>query len=387
VWRRGSDVLLVTAALALDLFVWGDERGMRHGGQLPVWLVLVPAFAVFGLLLMRHRYPRLVFAANWAYSLFGIILPGYEPFAGLLLALHAVARQCSRRTAVFALIACSLPFGINSYNAARTGHHGTLATFIGSAILWSALLAGVWGLGRRGRTIAIRAREVLRRRDEESEAAVRAERLRLARELHDIVANAVSGMLFQAAGARSLVGRDNDQVCQSLRVIEDAGVQALAELHRLLGLLRADEGLPADTYHGDAQPGIDDVSALIARFRDSGLAIETSTEGERHGTVDPSVSLAAFRVTQEALANSSKHGGTNALVRIHQVWRDQQLTLTIRDTGGLRHAGSITVPSSGKGLVGLAERVTLVGGSLEAGPVDGGFLVRAELPIRSDSLL
>jgi signal transduction histidine kinase len=212
--------------------------------------------------------------------------------------------------------------------------------------------------------------------------AVRTERLRLARELHDIVAHAVSAIILQAAGARTLVTTEDGRVRQAFTVIESAGVQAMNELHRLLGLLRTvDPDQTAGTDFDDLQPGLEDLPALVDFSRASGLDINLVVEGRR-ARLDRSVDLAAYRVVQEALTNATKHGGRTVHVHVHYVLPEQQVSIEVRNLReSSQPATTVDSLSSGHGLIGLAERVSLVGGRLRAGPVGDGFLVRAELPL------
>jgi signal transduction histidine kinase len=369
--RSVRDVAVVVVALAVELLVWHGDRQLRGGGTAPMWVVPVLTVAVFSTLLLRWRRPVEVFWLQWAYALAGLVLPGYQPFAGLLVALHAVARDASARVAWFVLLACALPFGVNSYNSA--------AAFAGPAVLWTALSAMVWGFGRLAHSSESHAEAL---RTEEAARAVRAERLKLARELHDIVAGAVGGMVLQAAGTRRLVGAQDEKVRESLRVIEHSGVQAMGELRRLLALLRAADPASAeiDPAH---QFGLKDLPALVERFRAAGLTADTAVDGHLDADLDPSVALAAYRIVQESLTNTRKHAGPGASVRIELSRGESYLTITVRDAGG-QSGDKVGVASlsSGHGLLGLTERVALVGGMLSAGPVDGGFLVRADLPLR-----
>jgi signal transduction histidine kinase len=379
-WLRSvRDVAVVVVALAVELLVWHGDRQLRGGGTAPMWVVPVLAVAVFSTLLRRWRRPVEVFWLQWAYALAGLVLPGYQPFAGLLVALHAVARRAPARVAWLALVACALPFGVNGYNSAAGAHSNARAVFAATAVLWIVLSAMVWGFGRLAKSTDDRAEEL---RTEEAARAVRAERLKLARELHDIVAGAVGGMVLQAAGTRRLVGTQDEKVRESLRVIEHSGVQAMGELRRLLTLLRAADPATAEVDRAH-QVGLEDLPALVERFQAAGLTVETVADGHLGADLDPSVGLAAYRIVQESLTNTRKHAGPGAAVRIELSRGESYLTVTVRDAGG-RSGDKVGMPSlsSGHGLVGLAERVALVGGLLSVGPVDGGFLVRAELPLR-----
>jgi signal transduction histidine kinase len=376
-----GDLLVVGLALVVDLLVWGGDSRLRTGGEAPLWVVPVLSVLVMATLVLRRHRPLPVFGVHYAYGFAGLLLPSYAPFAGLLVALHAVAQQRPRRVAVPALLACALPFAVHTYNAAPAGTADQLLRLVISGAMWTCIVVGVWVFGRTAYAAHRRAALVERLRADESAEAVRAERRRLARDLHDIVAHAVTTMVLHAAGARTLVDPSDERVREALTVIERSGVQAMSELHRLLGLLRADDpdGAPVDPT---AQPGVADLPPLVDLARAAGLDVETAVDGTP-GALDPSVDLAAYRVVQEALTNAVKHGGRGAAVRIHCAWSPDGLTITVRNTSGWARDEGPTVAglSSGRGVAGLTERVTLVGGRLEAGPVEGGFVVRAELPL------
>jgi signal transduction histidine kinase len=382
--RLAGDVALVVLAVIVDLVVWGGEGQLRSGGTLPFWVVPVLTIVVFSTLLVRWRHPAAVFWVQWTYALAGLVVPGYEPFAGLLVALYAVASRARPLVAWTAIIACVIPVAVDAYNAMGGLGGGVVAEveiFATEALLLAVLSGTVWALGRlsyAARRLADKQREL---QAAQGEAAVRAERLRLARELHDVVAHAVSAMILQAAGARTLVQPRDDRVRQSLEVIETAGVQAMAELHRLLGLLRSVDPASADDVY-EHQPALKDLPALIDLSRASGLVVDLVTDGET-AELDPSVDLAAYRIIQEALTNTAKHAGLGAATRIHLRWHPGGLTITARDTAGLDRPGRGRAGplSSGHGLTGLAERVSLTGGQFESGAVDGGFLIRADLPL------
>jgi len=268
--RWAAEGALFAAAVAIDLLVWGGDSPLRNGALLlPLWVVPTVTVAVYALLLMRWSHPGLVFGVQWVYALVGLLLPLYQPFVGLLVALHAVARRAVRRWSWLALLSCAVPFGIASYNAASEAHRPFAIGFGAAAAVWLALSLTVWGLGRLAYTADRRAERL---RAAEAAQAVRAERLRLARELHDIVAHAVSLIILQAAGARTLPSSETEQVQRALKVIESAGVQAMGELRRLLGLLRAAN--PEDPGGNDLPPTLQDIDGLLALTRASAIDVE-----------------------------------------------------------------------------------------------------------------
>lgn len=382
--RRIGEIALVASAVAVDVVAWGGDDALRFGGSLPIWVAPAATIATYSIVPLRWSKPISVFGIQWSYSLIaGIFVPQFQPFAGLLIALHAVARTQTWRVSGLALAACIVPFGLYSYDAGITNSHRTpvLVATAAAVALWGAVSTAVWGLGRAANGADRRAE---RAREARAAEAVRLERLRLARELHDIVSHAVSGMLLQAAGAKTLVRADDLAIRSSLEVIEGAGVQAMKELHRLLGLLRATdaESEPAEAAQ---PPTLRDLSDLVTGARAAGVDVETVVEG-CPAELDASVDLTGYRTVQEALTNVIKHGGRGAAAGIHLVWEERGLTMTVRSTGGSGSHPRRKELSSGYGLLGLEERVALVGGNLAYGQVDGSFLVRTRLPLCSQTV-
>jgi signal transduction histidine kinase len=202
--------------------------------------------------------------------------------------------------------------------------------------------------------------------------AVAEERQRIARELHDVVAHSVSVMTVQAGAVRRLLSPEQERERLALQSIEATGREALAEMRRLVGLLREQGATPEFA----PQPSMRTVDVLVGTVREAGLPVELSVEGEPK-VLAPGVDLAAYRVIQEALTNALKYAGpARAWVTVR--WRTDALEVEIANDGSSEVGGE----GGGHGLVGLRERVSLVGGSIESGPrEDGGFVVRAHLPI------
>ncbi|HEY5360574.1 MAG TPA: sensor histidine kinase [Streptosporangiaceae bacterium] len=204
-------------------------------------------------------------------------------------------------------------------------------------------------------------------------AAVTAERTRIARELHDIIAHSMSVMVLQAGSARLELHDDQQVARDALRAVEATGRQALVEMRRLLGILRTD----SDELSLSPQPGLADLPALVERLDRTGLQVTATVHGAPV-TLPPSADLSAYRIVQEALTNALKHGAcTEALVSVAYQPGHLDLAITNPASGGRRPRDS-----AGHGLVGMRERVALFGGELEAGPSpDGTFTVRVRLPI------
>jgi signal transduction histidine kinase len=184
-------------------------------------------------------------------------------------------------------------------------------------------------------------------------------------------------MVVQAGGARRIIDRDPDRAAQAAAQIEYAGRAALVEMRRLLGLLHGGEGEAGALA---PQPSLAELDALVERSRAAGLPVEVRVLGERR-PVPAGIDLAAYRIVQEALTNTLKHAGA-APTEVHLRWGEDELELEILDRGGQVGTDSRNGSGGGHGLVGMAERVRLYGGELEAGPRPaGGFRVRARLPL------
>jgi signal transduction histidine kinase len=215
----------------------------------------------------------------------------------------------------------------------------------------------------------------LREREERLRAAAAEERRHVARELHDVVAHAVSVMVIQAGAARQVLRTSPEQAESSLLAIEATGRDAMGELRRFLGAL--DDG---DETGGLApQPGIDSIGVLVERVREAGLPASLVVDGEPR-SVSASLDVTAYRIVQEALTNALRYA-RQATTVVRLVWDPDQLRLEVLDDGaGGTMAGEDV--GAGRGLVGMRDRAALVGGRLESGPrLGGGYAVRAWLPI------
>jgi len=207
-----------------------------------------------------------------------------------------------------------------------------------------------------------------------AEQAAADERARIARELHDVVAHSVSVMVVQASGVRRLLKEEQHRERDALLSVEQIGRQALTEMRRMLGVMRTDgDQVPSLT----PQPGLQHLERLIAQVEEAGLPVTLRVEGRRP-ELPPGIDLSAYRIVQEGLTNALKHSrGGHAEVVVRYV--DDSVQLEITDDGvGANGDGA------GHGLVGMRERVALYGGTLTAGPRDGGgFVLRAELPVEA----
>jgi signal transduction histidine kinase len=226
-----------------------------------------------------------------------------------------------------------------------------------------------------GRGSFNRRRRLRADRAQAAHEAVTKERARIARELHDVVAHAMSVMVVQAGAARTVLGSDPEQAQLALRRVEETGRSGLAEMRRLIGLLQADESAD-DTFA--PQPGLGQLDQLLDTVRSAGLPVEAITEGTPV-QLPPGVGLTAYRVAQEGLTNVLKHAGP-AHARVVVRYVDDALDLEVADDGrGPSHDPDAAL---GHGLIGMRERVALFDGSLEAGErVGGGFELRVRIPL------
>ncbi len=222
-----------------------------------------------------------------------------------------------------------------------------------------------------------RADRLEREREAQAQQAVREERARIARELHDVVAHEMTVMTIQAAAARRVIDAKPEEVRPALDAIESAGHDALAEMRRLLGLLRRDGTSPEFT----PQPGLRRLDALVDQMREAGLAVDLEVDGEPSG-VPTGVDLNAYRIVQESLTNTLKHGGPQARAVVHVEYGPDFVSVEVADNG--RGAAGALSPAdgAGHGIVGMRERVAMLDGDFSAGPrPGGGYRVQARLPI------
>jgi signal transduction histidine kinase len=224
------------------------------------------------------------------------------------------------------------------------------------------------------RELAEKAEQAEHARAEEERRAIAAERSRIARELHDVLAHSLSVMVVQSGAARRIVERDPERAAQAAELVRETGREALAELRHLFGPVRRGEG---EELSGP--PSIVRVEQLAARTRAAGLDVRVEVEGTPV-ELPPGVDLTAYRVVQEALTNTLKHAGSaNAIVTVG--YGANELAISVEDDG-TPGEGALD-ESGGHGLLGMRERVALYGGAIEAGPrPGGGFAVSARLPIR-----
>jgi signal transduction histidine kinase len=349
-------------ALAADHTVTGASR-------LALVLGLMGSAAA---LLLRHRAPLVVLGLVLLLS----VLLGWGPVVVLpvLLAIFTVAEYTGRSTVVGATIVAAAGLVVT-----EAVHHQQISVPGVLSRLMVIGLAVAVGLYLRARADYInglreRAERLERERELLAQQAVGEERVRIARELHDVVAHNVSLMVVQAQAVAATGGGDHQD--EALGRVADLGREALSEMHRMLGLLRLQNG---DAPEREPQPGVGDLPSLIDRTRQSGLGATLTVDGMPR-ELPAAVDLSVYRIVQEALTNVIRHAGaTEAAVIL--AYLPDALEVTVLDNGA-GPAGDER--SGGHGLVGMRERVTLFGGDLQTGrrSYGNGYRVHALLPVR-----
>jgi len=367
-WLLDGTLAFVMLAPTLAIFTHGLHRG-RAGTHTAA--VLAAAFFSSVPLLVRRRWPVQVLAVI---LIVGVAVPSPAVFSPpALIALYTVASRRPWRIAVVGALATA--FGFDAHRAMWSYSLPLFDVIAGVALAGAALALGLYQATRLAYFAQERERAARLERERQllDQQAAAQERLRIARELHDVVAHNVSLMVIQAQALQATAGEP--AVRDTARTVAELGRQAMSEMHRTLELMRADGG----DAERDPQPALTDLGPLLERVRAAGVGVELSVSGQPR-PLPTGIELSAYRIIQEALTNVIKHSGSErAAVSVR--YGEAGLELEILDRGG--GTGDPSLPHSGHGLVGMRERVALFGGSLEAGPLNGhGYRVRATLPYR-----
>jgi signal transduction histidine kinase len=347
------------------------------GPQGPLWFDILAILAITLPLLFRRRFPfgaPVAVGSALALSSFidGRLVP--NGLITVLFGITAFVLMGMLRDRNQAL--AGLAFGIGvvaivAHNDPRAGVGNFVFVSIVFSIAWliGLLVSRTFHEAERARERAARAE---REREERARLAVSDERARIARELHDVVGHSVSVMTVQASAARRLLRPQQEKEREALLVVEKTGREAMAEMRRMVGVLRRPEEAPALA----PQPSLEQIETLVEHTREAGLPVDLRIEG-KPVQLPPGVDLTAYRLVQEALTNTMKHARASSAEVVVR-YGDGDVELTISDDG----VGGADGDSGGHGLVGMRERVSVYGGELEAGPrADGGFRLRARLPI------
>ncbi|MCX4749385.1 histidine kinase [Kitasatospora sp. NBC_01287] len=381
----GVDLGFALAVLALASAAHG--RDLR--GHPWVWVL---EFALILPLTFRRRAPQTVFGLIAAVAFVQWLTYRAMPAdIAVLLALYTVAAHCSRRRTLLAYLVAE--FGV--LLVVSDLHHAIAladplelwfkATFMLSGATTAAAVIGLNVRGRRAQLRALRARahELEVQRDQQSALAVAEERSRIAREMHDIVTHNLSVMVALADGAVYANPIAPEKATAAMRQSAETGRQALTDMRRFLGVLRADE--PDALRH--PQPGLGQLAALAAQVRAAGLPTELRLTGEAAG-VSPGAQLTVYRLVQESLTNTLKHAAPGARAQVTVDCAGDAVQVEVRDDGrALRPAATSAGPlgEPGHGLSGMRERVAAYGGALSAGPLArGGWRVAATLDLGPD---
>jgi signal transduction histidine kinase len=369
---------LVDGVLAAVLALAGLGTAFARGQllELPVTF-LIAAPVVF-----RRQHPVGAFAASLVVG--GVqVAAGLRPMAAdlaIVVLLYTLAAYCPRRVSRNGLILCLLGSVAAMARWEPTPIDLPSWIMVGSIVFGGPSLIA-WAIGDSMRTrrayyaaLEDRAARLERERDAQAQIAAAAERARIARELHDVIAHNVSVMVVQADGASYALDRSPERARQALAAISSTGRQALDEMRHMLGVLRS-----ADERSGVAPiPGVGQLDELLDQTRASGLAVSFTVEGVP-SPLPSGVALAAYRTVQESLTNVRKHGGPAARAQVLLRYCEDALVLTITDDG--RGAAAVS-DGAGHGLIGMRERVAVYGGALEAGPrPGGGYQVTVRLPL------
>jgi signal transduction histidine kinase len=379
-WVFDSALALVAASLPAALYVFeapdlGLPRGRFVLGCALVLLHTLPLAA-------RRRFPgtvlALILASGLAFA--ALDLPPDILGVAILVAVYSVAAYGSRWVSLAGLAAVEVALVAVQRTPGRTGVGTLIGNLGGVAAAW---LLGYFAHNYRAYAARLEERttELEQAREELARRAVTEERLRLARELHDVVAHAMSVIAVQSGVGAHVADTNPQEAAKALAAIEATSRAALEELRRLLGVLRQE-----DEPQGELAPvpGLADLETLLAEVAKAGLAVKLQVEGTP-SPLPAGLDLSAYRIVQEALTNVVKHAGpTRAQVVVG--FRDQDVRVEVTDDG----RGAVTSVSDGRagtghGLIGMRERVQAFGGDLEVGPrPDGGFRVAARLPLAAD---
>ncbi|MEU3355894.1 sensor histidine kinase [Streptomyces sp. NPDC037389] len=387
--RHPTGVDTFWALLLLGLSVLSSAEGSTRGGTA---LKIVVALALSTVIALRRRWPEkmlLLAAATGVAQVAFDVSPDVSDFA-MLVIIYTVSSGNTRWASRFALVGGVLASPIAAVRW-PTPHSELGSTLLG-AVFVSVPFVLAWVLGDSMRTrraywaqLEERATRLEKEREQQAKMAVTAERARIARELHDVVAHNVSVMVVQADGAAYVLDASPDQAKQALETISSTGRKALTEMRRLLGVLRTEEGGESgETYV--PQPDVEQIGELVEQVRGAGLPVDFTVEGAPR-PLPSGVELTAYRIVQEALTNTRKHGGPDVGASVRLTYFDDGLGLLVEDDGrGAQHElyEDGGADGMGHGLIGMRERVGMVGGTLDAGPRQGGgFRISVLLPARS----
>jgi signal transduction histidine kinase len=377
VWKWQDIVLAGGLAAVAVVEIWASGNSLRDR------LLLTPlALVGTGSLIWRRRTPLLVLVVlAVVLGLGSLVVPpsGDDPITPAIAVAVALYSVGAHTEGIRAVLGAAAMLVVVLAIVATDPEQATA----GSYVFFLLVFGGPWLAGRAirhrrqsERQLERRAVTAEREREERARRAVAEERARIARELHDVVAHAISVIVLQARGGRRSLD-DPDEARRAMDAIESTGTQALAEMRRLLGLLRQED----EELSLAPQPSLSSLEGLATQVTEAGLPLQVTVEGQVQ-ELPPGIDLSAFRIVQEALTNALKHAGP-ATAHVVVRYREDELELEIVDTG----PGEGVAEGGGHGLVGMRERASLYGGEVKAGRrTGGGFGVRVRLPLASAKL-
>lgn len=372
--RYFFDAAIVVVAAVAQVEIWSEPSWPR-------WQLSLGALAATAPLLLRRRYGIVTSLVPLVVVSFLALRYGTEVyesgtmFVVVLLVAASTGHLADRRQAIAGLAALVVTANVAtaSFPEQELVEYVWVTSFFVGTWLASFVLAQ---RGRQAREALARARILELEREAEARAAVAEERARIARELHDVVAHSVSVMTVQAAGVRRLLHADQEREREALETIEQTGRQALAEMRRMLGVLRQPTEEPPALA---PQPSLSNLDGLVEKVREAGLPVKLRVSGKPRG-LPAGIELSAYRVVQEALTNALRHAGP-ARATVDVRYTSDAVELEIANDGRNDVGGN----GEGQGLVGMRERVALCGGTVESGPGEGGgFAVRARIPVSEE---
>ncbi|WP_116213193.1 sensor histidine kinase [Streptomyces olivoreticuli] len=384
----GVDSFWAVLLLGLSAITIAEQStGSGHASGLVRGVVDLALCTVIAL---RRRWPEKMLLLATAVGVAQLVFDTGQSIAdfAMLVIIYTVASGNTRWASRYALIGGLIAPTLAQLRWADPDQ--SMTTSVIGTVFTTVPFVLAWVLGDSMRTrraywaqLEERATRLEKEREQQSRMAVVAERARIARELHDVVAHNVSVMVVQADGAAYVLDASPEQAKQALETISGTGRQALAEMRRLLGVLRTEEGGEGGEYV--PQPDVEQIGDLVEQVRGAGLPVEFQVEGAPR-PLPSGVELTAYRIVQEALTNTRKHGGPGAGASVRLTFFDDGLGLLVEDDGRgaqqeLYEAGG--ADGMGHGLIGMRERVGMVGGTLDAGPrPGGGFRISVLLPIK-----
>jgi signal transduction histidine kinase len=382
-WLLDGAVMAAVTALGLSDLNSGPDDGpfaeTITSADLPIALVLLLVAGLALPLWWRRRAPTVTFAAVTTAMLVAWSLGVWlDAGASLLIALYSVARYGPLRAVGWATATTALGVSASTFFLLPVSHP-VPGVFLMLGTTTAAVALGL-AVRTRGAYLAAledRAARLEIERDQRVRLAAAAERSRVAREMHDIIGHNLAVMVGLADGGAVLAASRGEQGAEPLRAIGDTGRQALAELRRLLGVLREE---PRDAEL-NPQPVLADIDSLLKRVRTAGLNVTYQTAGDLN-SVGRGAQLAVYRIVQEALTNTLKHAGTAATAEVSVSVEGDEVRVRVADTGP--SAGAQRPDEAGHGLVGIRERAGLYDGEVTIGPgPGGGWLVDVLLHTRA----